>query len=135
MGAWSPDPFGNDDAGDWALQLEASDDLSLIKETLQDVIDGGSDYLEASVAEKAVAAADTLARLRGNFSIRNPETEPVDQWVAKHPLTPPPELVATAITVIDRILAAPSEALELWQESDEFDAWKNHLEGLKARLR
>jgi hypothetical protein len=43
-------------------------------------------------------------------------------------------LVATAIKVIDRILAEPSEALELWQESEEFDAWKTHLADLKARL-
>lgn len=134
MGAWSCEPFGNDNAGDWALALEGSDDLSLIEETLRNVVDVGSDYLETHLAEEAVAAADTLARLRGNFYARNPYTEAVDLWVADHPLAPPPELVATAIKVIDRILTEPSEALELWQESEELEAWKTQMADLKARL-
>jgi hypothetical protein len=134
MGAWSTDPFGNDTACDWAFRLEEYDDLSLIQETLRKVNAIGSEYLEAPDAEEAIAAADTLSRLKGRFYIRNSYTEPVDQWVAKHATNPPPELITAAIQAVDRILTAPSEALELWQESEEFDSWKNHLEDLTARL-
>lgn len=31
MGAWSYEPFGNDDANDWAYELEETDDLSHIE--------------------------------------------------------------------------------------------------------
>jgi hypothetical protein len=31
MGAWSHEPFGNDDAGDWAYGLDESRDLGLIE--------------------------------------------------------------------------------------------------------
>ena len=135
MGAWSTDPFGNDTACDWAYTLEECEDLSLIQETLRKINAIGPEYLEAPDAEEAIAAADTLSRLKGRFYTRNSYTETVDRWVAKHATNPPPELIAAAIQAVDRILTAPSEALELWQESDEFDSWKNHLEDLKARLR
>lgn len=106
----------------------------MIQETLRKINAIGSEYLEAPDAEEAIAAADTLSRLKGRFYTRNSYTETVDRWVAKRATNPPPELIAAAIQAVDRILTAPSEALELWQESDEFDSWKNHLEDLKARL-
>ncbi|MEE3717554.1 DUF4259 domain-containing protein [Tumidithrix elongata RA019] len=47
---------------------------------------------------------------------------------------PPPPLIDSAVQAIARILTPPSELLELWQETDDFEAWKNHLEELKQRL-
>ena len=72
--------------------------------------------------------------MKGNFYVKNSYTESVDAWVAQHPLDPPQSLVDTAIAVLDRILIEPSELLELWQESDDFEAWKKHVEDLKKRL-
>jgi len=40
-----------------------------------------------------------------------------------------------AIQSIDRILTPPSELLELWQESEDFEVWKHHMAELKQRLR
>jgi Domain of unknown function (DUF4259) len=134
MGAWDCDPFGNDTAGDWAFDLENKSDLSFIEETLQKVLSSGNGDLEASDAEEAIAAADTLARLKGKFYVRNPYTEPVDEWVADHPLTPSRALLDTAIQAIDRVLTKPSELLEAWEESEQFDQWKKHLTDLKQRL-
>ena len=34
MGAWSHEPFGNDDANDWAYELEETEDLSHIEAAL-----------------------------------------------------------------------------------------------------
>ncbi|CAN1213431.1 DUF4259 domain-containing protein [Tumidithrix helvetica PCC 7403] len=134
MGAWDTDPFGNDTAGDWTYDLEETEDLSLIKSTIQNLLDIGEDYLDASDAEEVIAAADTLARLKGNFYIRNAYTRIVDEWVAKYKLVPPQHLIDSAVQAIARILTPPSELFELWQETEDFEAWRNHLEELKQRL-
>lgn len=135
MGAWDCDPFGNDSALDWVGELEVFGDLSFIEATIQYVLDRGPEYIESDDAEEAVAAADTLARLKGKFYVRNAYTEPLDAWVTANPINPPQALVDSALRVLDRILTPPSELLELWQESGEFEPWKEHLESLKERLR
>ena len=38
MGAWSHEPFGSDDANDWAYGLEDTTDLSLIEAALDRVL-------------------------------------------------------------------------------------------------
>jgi len=134
MGAWNSDPFGNDTAGDWKYDLEQSDDLSFIEETLQTVIDVKDGYLEAPEAEAAIAAADTLARLKGKFYMKDAYTESVDQWVEAHKIPPPKELIDLAIQAIDRILSEPSELLELWQDSEDFETWTMHIKSLKQRI-
>lgn len=134
MGAWSSDPFGNDTAGDWKYDLDDVDDLSLIEETIQKLLDVGDDYLEAPDAEEAIAAIDTIARLKGRFYAKNAYTESVDAWVAAHPIVPPPPLIAKALKALDRILSEPSEAMELWSESKDFETWKKHIDDLKERI-
>lgn len=47
--------------------MEECEDLSLIQETLRKINAIGSEYLEAPDAEEAIAAADTLSRLKGRF--------------------------------------------------------------------
>jgi hypothetical protein len=134
MGAWDCDPFGNDMACDWAYDLEECSDLSLIEATLKKVNDCGTEYLEAPEAEEAIAAADTLARLKGYFYEKNAYTQTVDDWVKSHTITPPPQLISSALKAIDRILTSPSELLELWQDSQDCEKWKTHLVELKNRL-
>jgi len=135
MGAWSSDPFGNDTAGDWKYGLDDVDDLSLIEDTIQKLLDVGDDYLEAPDAEEAIAAIDTIARLKGRFHTKDAYTESVDQWVAAHPLVPSAPLIDRATKALDRILSEPSEALELWRESDDFEAWQKQISDLKKRIR
>ncbi len=135
MGAWSSDPFGNDTAGDWKYGLDDIDDLSLIEETIEKLLEVGDDYLEAPDAEEAIAAIDTIARLKGQFYVKNAYTESVDAWVAAHPIVPPAPLIAKALKALDRILSEPSEALELWSESEDFETWKKHIADLKERIR
>jgi hypothetical protein len=134
MGAWSEDSFGNDTACDWAYGLEKTSDLSLVRETIQKVADTGEEYLEGSDAEEAIAAVEVIARLKGNFGEQNSYTENTDTWVKAHPQEPPPDLVTLAAQVLDRILSPPSELLELWQEADNFAAWKSSVLDLKNRV-
>lgn len=45
IGAWSHEPFGNDDASDWAYELEEARDLKVIESTLNKVLESEG-YLE-----------------------------------------------------------------------------------------
>ena len=136
MGAWGPGIFENDTACDWAYGLEGLKDLSLVESALDAVLEAaGGECLEAPQAEEALAAAEVIARLQGNWGVKDPYTEAMDRWVQKVKLAPGPELARKALASIQRILSAPSELLELWEESEDFEAWKKSVEDLKARIR
>jgi hypothetical protein len=134
MGAWGTGIFDNDTACDWAYELEGAEGLSFIEQTLDRVLDTGSEYLEADEAEEALAAADVIARLQGNWGTRNAYTEEVDTWVERTKLIPSTDLVAKAVSAIERIISPPSELLELWEESSNGSAWKQELKKLESRL-
>jgi hypothetical protein len=134
MGAWDCDPFSNDTAGDWSDSLEKCKDLSLIEATIKKINDCGTEYLDAPQAEEAIVAADTLARLKGSFYEKNAYTQTVDDWVKSHKITPPSQLLNAAMKAMDRILTSPSELLESWQDTEDYEKWKTHLAELKTRL-
>ena len=90
--------------------------------------------MEAPEAEEALAAAEVVARLQGNWGPRNAYTETVDAWVERTALEVSEGVVTKAKTVIKRVLATPSELLELWQEAPEFEAWKALVEQLVERV-
>jgi hypothetical protein len=132
MGAWGVLAFDNDDANDWAYELDGVNDLSLV-ETALAAVEGADDYLEVTEACNALAACEVLARLRGNFGYQNAYTEKVDLWVKKHPLKPSAELIARASSVLDRILADGSELRELWEEADATE-WLASISDLRGRM-
>jgi hypothetical protein len=133
MGAWAADSFGNDQACDWAYDLEKVKDLSLVKKALAKVASCGDEYLDSDDACDAIAACEVLSRLRGNWGFKNAYSSTVDAWVAAHPIQVPPALIEQAIAVIDRITSEPSELLELWQEGDGSE-WLDHVADLRGRL-
>ena len=135
MGAWGTGIFDNDTACDWAYDLKETSDLSLIESSLDKVLNIGGDYLDASEAEEALAAAEAVARLKGNWGIRNSYTETMDKWVEKTRLTPPQALIEKALRAIERALSKPSELLELWGETEDFIAWEESVKDLSKRLR
>lgn len=134
MGAWSADAFGNDTACDWSYGLEEVEDLGLVREAFEAVLDIEDDYLESDLACEGLAACEVIARLKGNWGLRNPYSETTDKWVEMHPMRPPENLVQTALAVIDRILAPPSELLDLWEEGDASE-WRAAVDDLRERVR
>lgn len=118
MGAWSHEPFGNDDANDWAYDLEGTDDLSLIVAALNNILEQGDAYIEAPDATVAIGAIEVLAKLLGHGTQSDAYTEKVDAWVKTVKQKPSPALLQNARQVIARILAEDSELFELWEESD-----------------
>ncbi len=133
MGAWGELAFDNDTACDWAYELETVDDLSLVESALDEVEAIGSDYLDQDVACNALAACEVLARLKGQPGYQNAYTENVDNWVAAHPITPPPELIRRAETAIQRILGDQSELKDIWAESGDA-LWTQSVEELRRRV-
>ncbi len=134
MGTWDVGSFDNDDAADWAFELEECGDLSVIENAIASALDAGEDYLEAPAATVAIAAVETLARLQGFWGERSAYTEAVDAWVERVKLPVPPALAAQAVQALDRILGEQSELRELWEESEEFDAWKATVAELRSRV-
>lgn len=121
MGAWSHEPFGNDDANDWAYGLEDKQDLSLIEQAINQALEV-EDYLEAPEGTYAVAAVEVLAKLLGRGTQSDAYTEKVDEWVNSVHIKPSAELLDKAQRVLVRVAGENSELQELWGESDS-DEW------------
>jgi len=135
VGTWDMSSFGNDTACDWSYGLEEVDNLSYVESTLDAVLAAGpGGNVAAEAAECAVAAAEVIARLKGNWGIENSYSETTDKWVRSHRLTPPPALVAKAVAALERIVVAPSDLLELWQEGEDDGGWVEAVVELKARV-
>lgn len=134
MGAWGANTFDNDVACDWAFGLEEVYDLSLVQATLVRVLTVGDAYLDSDDACEGLAACEVIARLKGNWGVRDTYTESVDKWVEGHAIQPPADLVDQARAVIDRVLTAPSELMELWDESGESKEWRDAVADLRARV-
>ncbi|MGE0493073.1 MAG: DUF4259 domain-containing protein [Vulcanimicrobiota bacterium] len=133
MGTWGVHSFQNDSACDWVLDLEDSEGLPFVEETLREVIDC-RDYLEQPTAARAVAAAEALACLKGNPPPADVLRESFIEWVNEHDDQPEPGLVATALQALDRVERRPCELLELWEESGNFEDWSASMLDLRQRL-
>lgn len=68
--------------------LEATSDLGYVERTLQKVVGVGSGYLEMDEACEAIAAAEIIARLQGNYGVRDAYSKAVDNWVERNRLVP-----------------------------------------------
>ena len=134
MGSWGSGIFDNDTASDWAFGLEGTSDTALIDAALNAVLEVGGEYLEAPVAEEGLAAAETVARMKGQWGVRDAYTEPMDTWVERYNRPPSGDLIRRALAVVDRVVSEPSELLELWTEGDDADAWKASIADLRTRL-
>jgi Domain of unknown function (DUF4259) len=133
MGAWGPLAFDNDEANDWAFDLDTARDLTLVEETFAVVEQSVGRLLEQPEASEALAACEVLARLRGHPGYQNAYTAKVDEWVESHRIDPPAGLIARGNAVIDRVLGDDSELRELWEESGP-DEWLAAVEDLRARM-
>jgi hypothetical protein len=130
MGAWGHGNWENDDASDWAIQLEESNDTALLKQTLSKVM-SNSGYLEAPDCCEALASAEVVAALKGAFGKDLPEK--LKKWASQHSAEFTPELSALALQAVGKI-KSDSELKELWEESGPAPEWFAVLENLEKRL-
>ena len=134
MGCWGPDSFDNDTACDWAWDLVEANNLSFIEKPLDRVLNFGDESLDSWVAEKGLAAAETIARLKGNWGDRDSYTAWMDMWVETSELVPSRALIEKALKAIERILSEPSDMLKLWTDSKYLAEWKESVKELSDRL-
>ena len=71
---------------------------------------------------------------KANRGKRDSNSEMVDRWVEKVKPTPDRSVIIKAHQVLKRVLSEPSELLELWQESEEFETWHASVRDLVARV-
>ncbi|MEU0274038.1 DUF4259 domain-containing protein [Streptomyces sp. NPDC006307] len=129
MGTWDTGPFDNDTAADFAGDLdEAAEDerAGLLRDALARAA-GTTGYLEADVADTAVAAAALVAA-------QCPGGEPTDQvYGPEEPLPDLTPLRGLALDALDRVMSEPSELLELWAGA-EGASWRTGVERIRRSL-
>ena len=134
MGAWGSGVFENDTACDFAASVAEGDDFAVLERALDRVLAADGKYLEAPDAEAGLAAADIVACLNGSPRVRTSYTASIDEWIGRVQLKPSAALVEKGRGSVKRILSEPSELLELWQESNDFEAWKRAADEVLQRL-
>jgi Domain of unknown function (DUF4259) len=131
MGAWGIGPFENDDAQDFASELE-SDGTSAIRAAIEAVaLLEPEAYLEAPASSRAIAAAEVLAATRGRPA---PDLPPeIAEWASSAPHVDE-SLVPPAVVAMTRILEE-SELKELWESSTDGPEWERRVADVRERLR
>ena len=136
MGAWSHEPFGNDTACDWAAELEESTGFVVIEQALDQVIaDKNEDFIDADDGCIAHTAVEVLAQITGQGTQDLDFLDGVSQWIDQLDARPSTALIQKAIIVIDILTQENSELDELWQDSDDYEAWTQNLNELKEILK
>lgn len=129
MGAWGLGSFENDDALDFVMEIVESNDLGIIEEALEEVINSADDYIEADSASRALAAGEVIAALHGHSGDIPDELE---EWTTGKEV-PSSEITQMAQRAVRQVMAN-SELRELWEESDDYDAWQENVQDLLERL-
>ena len=133
MGAWAEDTFGNDLACDWIYDFARNPSLGAVQEAIESVVDT-KDHVDSDEACICLAACEVLARLDGNWGMKNSYTEELDEWIEANPTSISSDLRESAKAAIDRILAPDSELLQLWDEGGRNEEWHDAVEDLRRRL-
>jgi hypothetical protein len=106
--------------------------MAMIEDAFDHLLEAGNGDLESSSAEEAVAAAAIVARLKDGVPL--PGKDEIEAWIAQERPFASPELIAKARNALRRVMTAPSELLELWQEAEEFPAFQAGIDDLLRRL-
>ena len=82
MGTWGIGSFENDDAADFMIDALESGDLSLLGEVFDNVLTS-TEYVEASDATVAIAAAEIVAAALGRPTPAAQQEEGLTEWLAR----------------------------------------------------
>jgi hypothetical protein len=137
MGAWGPGLYENDAARDWSERLkDDANGIEFIEETLRDV--NMSAYVEATVGERGLVAADVVARIRrhGDGGDLSTYAEHVLEWLKRNPDADADLLVLSAQDAIHRIRGEDSELVQVWTSRGDSDLWMwfDAIDELEQRL-
>ena len=131
MSAWSGEPFGNDEASDWAWELDDAEDWEVVRVVLLDALESDQP-LDADVATLAIAGAETVAHGLGRGTQHDSYTEPVIAFTGR--VGPPPAEVAQLAVGALAVATDPAGDLaRLWE--DDSAEWQSATSQLEAALR
>ena len=133
MGTWDAGPFDNDDAADFANDLDGAPEdqrAAMIREALTAAIDNDG-YLDLDEGAPAVAAAALVT-----CPLPGGERFAPNCYGPEAPIPDlPPDLVSLAISAVDRVLGSDSELAALWAEDlGEQRPWHTMMRQMKAVL-
>ena len=135
MGTWSSEIFGNDESFHWLSLLENTDDYSLVRQSLEEILAAGENYVEIDLASGALAAAEVVAQAFG-YPSASAAADRIGEWLefdCHEEL--PSDLVRKAQLATERVLRPPCEMLEGWQSPADLGEWCRHVRELQTRLR
>lgn len=132
MGAWGPGVFENDDALDFLDELHQHGPTLIKKEIGKVAALRAKDYLDAPLASRALAAAESIVAGMGRPSLFPGDSvamlrEVKDTWTE--------EDLSQAAQAVRRI-QSNSELADLWREAanDDFNSWNSEVERILYRL-
>lgn len=134
MGTWDIGFFDNDMACDWENNIKNNRELFYIEETLNHVLDNTEESLDIDISNKALAAAESLARLLGTTSGSSSYTEHIDKWAEEFSDSVDIKLIKKAITALGMILSSNSELKQFWTLRGEYSKWESSIKDLEKRL-
>jgi hypothetical protein len=130
MGTWDIGHFDNDTAADFSGKLDKAAEAereSIVRAALTSTIEADG-YLDSDEACQAVASAALIAA-------QCPGGTPVTAYGPHEPLPVfSPDLRGLAAQALDRVLAADSELVELWDESGHGPLWRQGVTDLRTVL-
>jgi hypothetical protein len=111
-GAWGVGGFENDSAMDWVYELESTNSVVFLSETLNNVKKQG--YIEIDNCSSAIAAAEIVASINKNSLSLLPSE--VKAWVKKHSITVTSKLKTNAMNAVSSCSDSKnSELAQLWE--------------------
>ena len=132
MTAWGVGPFQNETAAEYAAEI-VQDGAYALAEAFDVALDPDNDYLEAEEGHRAVAAAETLAAvLTGDTSALTDAA--LRAWVQNADPAELTHLRPHAMEALERVLGPGSELPDLWEDSEDADAWQGDIQRLRAAL-
>ena len=133
MGAWGYGSFENDTALDWLVDFEGEGADTVIV-ALEDVANADvEEEIDADRACVALAAAEIIAAAKTGDGGRLTDEARATLATYRDEIDAA-ALSPVAARAVARIGEA-SELKELWEETEDFDAWSNNLDALIDRLR
>lgn len=134
MGAWGIKNFENDDAMEFVEDMNTDDDgWPFVLDAIENVVIVPDDeYVDAYDAARALAAIEYIAAAKGKPSGDFPED--AADWIKnKFTETIEPDTIEDAARALKRI-AGNSELKELWEETEDLNAWLEVVGDLEKRL-
>ncbi|GAB7036832.1 MULTISPECIES: DUF4259 domain-containing protein [Catenuloplanes] len=128
MGTWDVGPFDNDDAADFAGELDDAPPRARI-DMVGAALERGADDFSPWDAPRAVAAAALVAA-------QYPGGRPVDPVHGPDSTMPPfpASFRDLAIEALDRVITTPTWLAEAWNASSRGPEWRRTVSGLRTVL-